>query len=170
MSVETAPRCANHPSVETYVSCSSCGKPICPDCMVQSAVGIKCRDCARMPRSAQVRLRPAKALRAVVAALAIGIVIGVVLAAVRVGGLGFFAFFIAVGIGILVGEGTKRAAGYFRGEATGWIAAGGCLLAYVTAWALEPVFDGGGLATGGALVLQLALGCMAGFVAFRRVT
>ncbi len=46
--------CANHPKVETGVSCSNCGKPICPDCMVPAPVGIKCRDCARQPRSARV--------------------------------------------------------------------------------------------------------------------
>ena len=51
------PRCANHPSVETLVSCANCGKPICPDCMVQAPVGIKCASCARMPRSARVRLQ-----------------------------------------------------------------------------------------------------------------
>ena len=49
--------CANHPKVETAVSCSDCGKPICPDCMVHAAVGIKCRDCARLPRSARVALK-----------------------------------------------------------------------------------------------------------------
>ena len=64
---ETAPRCANHPNVETLVSCSNCGKPICPDCMVHAPVGVKCRDCARMPRSALVRLKPAKAATAIAA-------------------------------------------------------------------------------------------------------
>jgi membrane associated rhomboid family serine protease len=31
------------------VSCSNCGRPICTDCMVFSAVGIKCPECAGTP-------------------------------------------------------------------------------------------------------------------------
>ena len=77
---DTIPRCANHPSVETLVSCANCGKPICPDCMVQAPVGIKCASCARMPRSARVRMKPDRALRAVGAAIAVAVVVGVVLA------------------------------------------------------------------------------------------
>lgn len=38
--------CYRHPSRETRVSCSRCGKPICPDCMTPSPVGMRCPDCA----------------------------------------------------------------------------------------------------------------------------
>ena len=38
--------CYRHPGRETAVSCSNCGRPICPDCMVYAAVGIKCPECA----------------------------------------------------------------------------------------------------------------------------
>jgi membrane associated rhomboid family serine protease len=38
--------CYRHPSRETGVSCSNCGKPICPDCMTATAVGMRCPDCA----------------------------------------------------------------------------------------------------------------------------
>ena len=38
--------CYRHPNRETAVSCSNCGRPICPDCMVYAAVGIKCPECA----------------------------------------------------------------------------------------------------------------------------
>ncbi|HEY7196629.1 MAG TPA: rhomboid family intramembrane serine protease [Gaiellaceae bacterium] len=38
--------CYRHPNHETAVACSSCGRPICPDCMVFAAVGIKCPECA----------------------------------------------------------------------------------------------------------------------------
>ncbi|HYY34424.1 MAG TPA: rhomboid family intramembrane serine protease [Gaiellaceae bacterium] len=38
--------CYRHPRTETAVSCSNCGRPICTDCMVFSAVGIKCPECA----------------------------------------------------------------------------------------------------------------------------
>jgi membrane associated rhomboid family serine protease len=38
--------CYRHPSRETGVSCSNCGKPICPDCMTTTPVGMRCPDCA----------------------------------------------------------------------------------------------------------------------------
>jgi membrane associated rhomboid family serine protease len=39
--------CYRHPDRETGVSCSSCGRPICPDCMTPSPVGMRCPECAR---------------------------------------------------------------------------------------------------------------------------
>lgn len=39
--------CYRHPSRETGVSCSNCGRPICPDCMTTTPVGMRCPECAR---------------------------------------------------------------------------------------------------------------------------
>jgi membrane associated rhomboid family serine protease len=39
--------CYRHPDRETGVSCSSCGRPICPDCMTPTPVGMRCPDCSR---------------------------------------------------------------------------------------------------------------------------
>lgn len=44
MTVPT-PTCYRHPSRPTYVSCSRCGRPICPDCMTAAAVGQQCPEC-----------------------------------------------------------------------------------------------------------------------------
>jgi membrane associated rhomboid family serine protease len=41
------PVCYRHSSRETGVSCSSCGRPICPDCMTPTSVGMRCPECAR---------------------------------------------------------------------------------------------------------------------------
>ena len=38
--------CYRHPSRETGVSCSNCGRPICPDCMTPTSVGMRCPECA----------------------------------------------------------------------------------------------------------------------------
>lgn len=53
------PVCYRHPSRETGVSCSNCGRPICPDCMTPTSVGMRCPECAgdrtkviRLPRRA----------------------------------------------------------------------------------------------------------------------
>src|SRR5579863_6119053 len=39
--------CYRHPRRETGVSCSSCGRPICPDCMTPTSVGMRCPECSR---------------------------------------------------------------------------------------------------------------------------
>jgi membrane associated rhomboid family serine protease len=38
--------CYRHPNRETGVSCSNCGRPICPDCMTSTQVGMRCPECA----------------------------------------------------------------------------------------------------------------------------
>jgi membrane associated rhomboid family serine protease len=39
--------CYRHPNRVTGVSCSSCGRPICPDCMTPTSVGMRCPECAK---------------------------------------------------------------------------------------------------------------------------
>ncbi len=41
-----AETCYRHPNRETGVSCSNCGRPICPDCMTPTPVGMRCPECA----------------------------------------------------------------------------------------------------------------------------
>jgi len=41
-----AETCYRHPNRETGVSCSNCGRPICPDCMTSTPVGMRCPECA----------------------------------------------------------------------------------------------------------------------------
>jgi membrane associated rhomboid family serine protease len=38
--------CFRHPARETGVACSSCDRPICPDCMTPTPVGMRCPECA----------------------------------------------------------------------------------------------------------------------------
>jgi membrane associated rhomboid family serine protease len=37
--------CYRHPKRETGVHCSNCGRPICPDCMTTTPVGMRCPEC-----------------------------------------------------------------------------------------------------------------------------
>lgn len=48
--------CYRHPGRETNVSCSNCGRPICPDCMTTTPVGMRCPECSRQ-RTHVVRMR-----------------------------------------------------------------------------------------------------------------
>jgi membrane associated rhomboid family serine protease len=49
--------CYRHPNRETGVSCSSCGRPICPECMTPTPVGMRCPECSR--QRTKVRSGPA---------------------------------------------------------------------------------------------------------------
>jgi hypothetical protein len=124
--------CANHPGRMTMVTCSACGKPLCPDCMVYSAVGIKCAECAKMPRSAQVILKGHRLLAAAAAGLAAGTAVGLVYYYILgAGGFFFLIFFIAAGIGYLVGEVVVRASGYYHGLKTAAIAVASTIWAFI---------------------------------------
>jgi membrane associated rhomboid family serine protease len=58
--VTEALRCYRHPDRETYVSCSECGRGICPDCMTFGPVGIRCPDHASTGGRAQAPRRAAR--------------------------------------------------------------------------------------------------------------
>src|SRR3977135_2641126 len=36
-----------HPHRETGCSCASCARPICPECMTPTPVGMRCPECSR---------------------------------------------------------------------------------------------------------------------------
>ncbi len=40
-------KCKRHPDKETLLSCTNCGDMICPTCLVQSVVGMRCPDCSK---------------------------------------------------------------------------------------------------------------------------
>jgi membrane associated rhomboid family serine protease len=44
---DTKTTCYRHSSRETGVSCSNCGRPICPDCMTSTSVGMRCPECSK---------------------------------------------------------------------------------------------------------------------------
>ena len=60
--------CYRHPKRETRVSCATCGRPICTECMRQTEVGIKCPEDARLPRGARAGvMKPNQILKTVLA-------------------------------------------------------------------------------------------------------
>ena len=166
MPTDTTVYCANHPKVETAVSCSTCGKPICPDCMVPAPVGIKCRECARQPRSAIVRLRPDRAVKAAAGAFGVGSGLGVLLAYAGYAGFGFFTILVAFFVGYLVGRATLRLSGYYRSDATGVIAGAGAAWSYVLAAIVIASQVGGSP----RLYVQVLGLVVAAFIAYREAT
>ncbi len=67
-------RCYRHPGRETRVSCATCGRPICTECMVQTDVGIKCPEDARLPRGARTGvMKPAQLVKSLLAGLGVAL-------------------------------------------------------------------------------------------------
>jgi membrane associated rhomboid family serine protease len=89
---QTRQTCYRHPDRETGVSCSNCGRPICPECMTSTPVGMRCPECARQTtrvRVGQGAFTPTAAkMPATIALIAINAIVFVAeLAAGGMGGL-----------------------------------------------------------------------------------
>lgn len=68
-------RCYRHPKRETRVSCATCGRPICTECMVPTEVGIKCPDDARLPRGARAgAMKGNQMFRSLLAGVAVALI------------------------------------------------------------------------------------------------
>jgi len=113
-------RCSYHPDVETELTCTECGKPICPKEMVLTPVGYKCPEDARAKRGQYTYVKPKQLVFAVLAGLATGVG-GAFLISAFVGG--FFTFIVGILWGSLTAEAVRRASGGHRGGTVGAVAA-----------------------------------------------
>jgi hypothetical protein len=105
-SAPVVPACVNHPDIETRLTCSSCGDPICARCMVSTVVGQKCPRCAR--QSSRARGTPDSLL--VLRAFGAGVAVAVLGALVLLKVVLFGGILLAAGYGFLVGEAVRQAA------------------------------------------------------------
>ena len=87
------PVCYRHPGREPHIRCQRCGRPICPDCMRDAAVGFHCPECVaegrrttRSDRTTYGGLRPTNA--ATTSLAIIGVNVTVWLAILLTGGAG----------------------------------------------------------------------------------
>jgi hypothetical protein len=122
MATEAPTFCARHPKVETYLRCGRCNTPICPRCLVQTPVGSRCPDCARMRRLPMYDVGPAFLARAAAAGLAVSLLVGLVglflLGSVR---FGLFGMLIFGGLfGYAASAAVSRATNRKRGRALIW--------------------------------------------------
>jgi hypothetical protein len=99
-------QCAEHPKIETNLTCGKCEKPICPKCMVQTPVGIRCKECANVKSLPTYQIPTLYYLRASGAGIGIGIICGLAWWAVYLILPFFFIlrFFVAAGVGYAIGE------------------------------------------------------------------
>ena len=130
---ETVHYCATHPDVETALGCSRCGKYICPQCMIQTPVGARCRDCARIQRSPIYDVRPRQLALAVgiaaILAVALGTAWGYLF--VEIHRIPFFPWLVAIGVGYVIGEGVSVVTNRRRGTSLAWIAGVGTIAAFL---------------------------------------
>lgn len=134
--------CYRHPNKETRVSCASCERPICTDCMVTTEVGIKCRECARLPRSARAGVMKSKQIAKSLLAGALVAVTGwaVVLVILQIG---FFSLILSAAAGYGAGTLIYRAGGHNGGPISMIIAAVAVLIPFISnPRFLIPLLDG----------------------------
>ncbi|MCH8864918.1 MAG: B-box zinc finger protein [Chloroflexi bacterium] len=125
-------QCAAHPNVETNLRCGKCGKPICPKCMVQTAVGARCPECARLYKLPTYRVSKQYYLRAIGTALGMAVVTGLLWGALRI----FISFFIfnlllGPGAGYVIGEVVGLAVNRKRGRGLAMVASLGVVISYL---------------------------------------
>jgi hypothetical protein len=120
MTVTETMKCAAHPEVETTLRCGKCGKPICPRCMIQTPVGARCRDCARLNKLPTYRVSTVYYLRATGTALGMALAVGIVWGLIA-NSVPFIVLnlILAGGAGYAIGEVTGLAINRKRGK---WLA------------------------------------------------
>ena len=127
-------KCATHPRVETNLRCGKCSKPICPKCMVQTPVGARCPECARLYKLPTYRVSMTYYLRAAGTALGMAIVCGIIWGIANQ----FLPFFflnllLGAGVGYVIGEVVGLAVNRKRGRGLAAVAGAGVVVSYLVA-------------------------------------
>lgn len=115
--------CSFHPGRETRVSCSACGKSICPDCMTPTPVGMRCPECSRektrVTNLASASDRPAVTIAIIAANVAVFLI-----ASLSAGGFSAGANGDVNRFGWLYGPSVAHGAEYWRLVTSGFLHAG----------------------------------------------
>lgn len=127
----TVVECPRDPGVQTALRCSRCENPICPRCLIQSPVGARCRDCARIVRSPIYTLDGTAMARAAVASLVGGVVMGLIWGLVLLPfTFGFLSIFLGAGLGYAFTRALEFATGRKRGPVVVSFAIAGIAVAW----------------------------------------
>jgi hypothetical protein len=103
--------CYRHPNRETRVSCATCGRPICTECMRSTYVGIKCPDDAKLPRGARTGvMKPGQIVKSLLAGIGVAL-IGIPVAYALLNLTGILTFVLAIAAGYGAGTLVYRAGG-----------------------------------------------------------
>ena len=146
--------CPRDPGVETVLRCSRCETPICPKCMIQTPVGARCRDCAKISKSPIYTVDGVTAVKAGVAAVVGGLVMGLVWLLVLLPFTnGFLSIFVGAGLGWTFTRMMEVATGRKRGPVVVGFAIAGLALA----WGMQLLFLDVRFAMQGLLAVGVAV-------------
>jgi len=160
-------KCATHPEVETNLRCGKCGKPICSRCLVQTPVGARCPDCARLHRLPTYSVSTKYYLRAAGAGVGMAIICGIVWGVI--GGLVPFFYLnlvLAPAAGYAISEVVNRSVNRKRGTGLAIVGGIAVVISYLIGTLMGIFFPLWGLSLTLFDILALALGI---FVAVTRL-
>ncbi len=130
--------CLRHRDTETGLRCARCDDPICPECMVQAAVGHICPSCVTWERNPVAQVDNSRLLVAVGAGLGSAILIAIVVTVLSALFGGFFTVILWAVAGFLIGQAVHIAANRSRARSLRYVAGGSAAFS----WAVAAVFIG----------------------------
>jgi hypothetical protein len=155
LSAPAAEACINHPRRETVVHCGKCYRPICVRCMIQTPVGMRCRECAQLRRLPQFEVDAPLLARAAAGGLAASTVAWLLVTYVS-----YLSFFAAILVGFAVAAAisplAKRRTGRPLEVVAVLVVAAGLFIAYYLRFALFGGLPLSSLGTG-RIVIPLIL-------------
>lgn len=129
--------CPRDPGVQTALRCSRCEKPICPKCLIQTPVGARCRDCARIAKSPVYTMTNGVMARAATASVVGGVVMGLIWGFILLPfSVGFFSIFVGAGLGYAFTRMMELATGRKRGP----MVVGFAIFGIAIAWSMQLLF------------------------------
>ena len=138
MKIEQQPvfgHCDSHPEVETGLTCVRCGKYICPNCMVQTAVGARCRKCSKTQTLSLYAISLRQYIVAFVVSVSISVVVGIAwgFLLVQIGRIFFLPWLLAMCAGYAIGESVTTSVNRKRGSGLAAVSVLGVIIAFVLA-------------------------------------
>ena len=130
--------CLRHRDRETGLRCGRCNDPICPECMVQAAVGHICPSCVTWERNPVAQVANSRLLTAVGAGLGAGILLAIVITVLSALFGGVLSLIMWAVAGFLIGQAVHVAANRSRARALRYVAGGSAAFS----WALAAIFIG----------------------------
>jgi len=129
-------KCARHPDVETNLRCSKCGTPICPKCLVQAPVGVRCPDCAKLYKLPTYNVSIKHYIIAVGTGLGMAIVCGLIWGLVMrfvpsFGPFFYLNFLLAPGAGYAIGEVVSLSVNRKRGIGLAMVGGVAVVISYI---------------------------------------
>ena len=166
-------KCSIHPKVETNLRCSKCGTPICPRCLVQTPVGARCPECAKLSKLPIYQIPATHYLRAAGTGLGMAIICGIVWAVLG----GFlvqvihlnFNLLLAPGVGYTIGEVISRSVNRKRGIGLATIAGVAVVVSYLVKIMIPVPFLWGLPLSLFNIVIDLVAIALGVFIAVRRL-